>query len=86
MKNTKSLFKIMAALMSLALILGAIFTLGAVSVGATSADTTPVDETEEQERETIPVPEIPAIDRPYKTIEELGIDFESIDAYFPRHI
>ncbi|MBR4031171.1 MAG: hypothetical protein IKJ07_00380 [Clostridia bacterium] len=86
MKNTKSLFKIMAALMSLALMLGAIFTLGAVSVGATSADTTPVDETEEQERETIPVPEIPAIDRPYKTIEELGIDFESIDAYFPRQI
>jgi len=86
MKNTKSLFKIMAALMSLALILGAIFTLGAVSVGATSADTTSVDETEEQERETIPVPEVPAIDRPYKTIEELGIDFESIDAYFPRQI
>jgi len=86
MKNTKSLLKIMAALMSLALMVGAIFTLGAVSVGATSADTTPVDETEEQERETIPVPEIPAIDRPYKTIEELGIDFESIDAYFPRQI
>lgn len=81
MKNTKSLLKIMVALMSLALVIGALLVLGAASVGATS-----VDETEEQERETIPVPEIPAIDRPYKTIEELGIDFESIDAYFPREI
>ena len=35
MKNTKSLFKIMAALMSLALVLGALFVLGAVSVSAT---------------------------------------------------
>ena len=34
----------------------------------------------------IPVPEVPAIDRPYKTIEELGIDFEEIDAYFPQQI
>ena len=34
----------------------------------------------------IPVPEVPAIDRPYKTIEELGIDFEEIDAYFPQNI
>ncbi|MBP3376479.1 MAG: hypothetical protein J6L83_06920 [Clostridia bacterium] len=41
---------------------------------------------EGEEREIIPVPDIPAIDRPYKTIEELGIDFESIDAYFPRQI
>ena len=41
---------------------------------------------EGQGREIIPVPDIPAIDRPYKTIEELGIDFESIDAYFPRQI
>jgi hypothetical protein len=67
--------------MSLALVLGALFVFGAVSVGATS-----VDATEEQERETIPVPEVPAIDRPYKTIEELGIDFAAIDAYFPRNI
>jgi len=34
----------------------------------------------------IPVPEVPAIDRPYKTIWELGIDFEKIDAYFPQNI
>jgi len=34
----------------------------------------------------IPVPEVPAIDRPYKTIQELGIDYEKIDAYFPRQI
>ena len=34
----------------------------------------------------IPVPEAPAIDRPYKTIWELGIDYEKIDAYFPQNI
>ena len=34
----------------------------------------------------IPVPEAPAIDRPYKTIRELGIDYEKIDAYFPQNI
>ena len=39
-----------------------------------------------KERDIIPVPEAPAIDRPYKSIEELGIDFESIDAYFPKNI
>ncbi len=44
------------------------------------------DIAEGQERETIPVPEVPAIDRPYKTIEELGIDYEKIDAYFPEQI
>ena len=32
------------------------------------------------------VPEVPSINRPYKTIEELGIDFEKLDAYFPRQI
>ena len=39
-----------------------------------------------QAREIIPVPELPAIDRPYQTIEELGIDFEAIDACFPQQI
>ncbi|MBR2926789.1 MAG: hypothetical protein IKC31_04355 [Clostridia bacterium] len=39
-----------------------------------------------QGTENIPVPAIPAIDRPYQTIGELGIDFEKIDAYFPRQI
>ncbi|MBR3878935.1 MAG: hypothetical protein IKJ24_02315, partial [Clostridia bacterium] len=39
-----------------------------------------------EETDIIPVPEVPAIDRPYKTIEELGIDYEKIDAYFPRQI
>ncbi|MBE7089058.1 MAG: hypothetical protein E7370_06070 [Clostridiales bacterium] len=34
----------------------------------------------------IPVPEMPAIDRPYKSIGELGIDFEENDAYFPQQI
>ena len=34
----------------------------------------------------IPVPEVSAIDRPYKTIWELGIDYEKIDAYFPQQI
>ena len=49
-----------------------------VSIGVSAADG--------QERENIPVPEVPAIDRPYKTIRELGIDFEKIDAYFPQNI
>ena len=35
---------------------------------------------------TIPVPDVPAIDRPYKSIDELGIDYEKIDAYFPQRI
>ena len=39
-----------------------------------------------EETDIIPVPEVPAIDRPYKTIEELGIDYEKIDAYFPEQI
>ena len=39
-----------------------------------------------QGTENIPFPDIPAIDRPYQTIGELGIDFEKIDAYFPRQI
>ena len=39
-----------------------------------------------EERDIIPVPEVPAIDRPYKTIEELGIDYAKIDAYFPQNI
>ena len=39
-----------------------------------------------EETGIIPVPDIPAIDRPYKTIEELGIDYEKIDAYFPQQI
>ncbi|MBE6634164.1 MAG: hypothetical protein E7620_07490, partial [Ruminococcaceae bacterium] len=36
--------------------------------------------------EVIPIPDIPAIDRPYQTIEELGIDFDAIDAHFPHQI
>ena len=91
MKNNKILFRIIATLMSLALALGVIVALGTLSVGATdeavdTAQTEQIGETEEQERETIPVPEVPAIDRPYKTIEELGIDYEKIDAYFPQNI
>ena len=39
-----------------------------------------------EETDTIPVPDVPAIDRPYKTIWELGIDYEKIDAYFPKQI
>ena len=39
-----------------------------------------------EERDIIPVPEVPAIDRPYNTIEELGIDYAKIDAYFPQNI
>ena len=39
-----------------------------------------------EETDIIPVPEVPAIDRPYKTIGELGIDYEKIDSYFPRNI
>ena len=39
-----------------------------------------------EETDIIPVPDIPAIDRPYKTIWELGIDYEKIDAYFPQQI
>lgn len=76
MKNKKNLFRILAALMSLALVLGALFVLGTASVGAT----------EEQESETIQVPDIPSINRPYRTIEELGLDFEKIDSYFPQNI
>lgn len=39
-----------------------------------------------EETDIIPVPEVPTIDRPYKTIWELGIDFATIDAYFPKNI
>ena len=36
--------------------------------------------------ETIPIFELPAIKKPYQSIDELGIDFETIDAYFPEEI
>ncbi len=58
----------------------------AVAIAMIAAFPIAVLATEGQEREIIPVPEVPAIDRPYKTIEELGIDYEKIDAYFPRQI
>ena len=45
----------------------------AVSVGAQTTD-------------IIPVPELPAIDRPYKTTEELDVDFAAIDACFPKNV
>ncbi len=88
MKNKKNLFRILATLMSLALVLGAIIALGAVSIGATeeTAETEQINETDGQERELIPVPDIPAINRPYKSIEELGIDFEKVEEYFPKNI
>ncbi len=49
-----------------------------VSIAASAANS--------QSQELIPVPDIPAINRPYKTIEELGIDFEKVEAYFPQEI
>ncbi len=36
--------------------------------------------------ELIPVPELPVVNRPYKTMDELGIDFAAYDAYFPEKI
>ena len=67
--------KILLALLSiLSIIMIATMLIGAtVSVSAETTD-------------MIPVPEVPAIDRPYKTIEELGIDYEKIDSYFPQKI
>ena len=76
MKKTKRTLKIMGALMSIALLLTAVVVIGAIAVGAT----------EGQERELIPVPDIPAINRPYKTMDDMGIDFAAIDASFPKNI
>ncbi len=61
------------------LVLFAILALATLIVGAAisaSAQTTDV----------IPTPELPAINRPYKTIDELGVDFAAIDACFPKNI
>ncbi len=66
---------------ALLIILTIILTLGAMvglSVTAFAQDT--------MERDIIPLPEIPAINRPYKTTEELGIDFKAFDEYFPQNI
>ncbi len=66
---------------ALLIILTIILTLGAMvglSVTAFAQDTV--------ERDIIPLPEIPAINRPYRTTEELGIDFKAFDEYFPQNI
>lgn len=77
MKTSKNSLRIIAAIMSLAMVLGSAIAFGSITAIAADA---------EQENEAASVPDIPVINRPYQTTDELGIDIEAIDALYPERI
>ena len=77
MKKSKA--KTIALFISLAFVFGG----GMYALNAVSAQTATADGTA---KEPIPVFDVPAINKPYETWAEIGVNLEAIDAYFPYEI